>query len=153
VTIERLPRWEGDERGSGIGNARTFVGAVDDLRAAMLAERWVAEDPDVHLLPKIRDHFAGSPSELRLRDYAVSEGLLVVELEAPAKMRPADIRSAVFAVVGTIVETATFIRESGTTGPAQSRVFDLLTGSLDGDSPFAGHGHTVRIVVTRGPDL
>ena len=146
------PRWEGDERGYGNRDGRAFAGGVEALKNAMLVEGWVAEDPDTHLLPQILAHFEGSPGPLRLRRSDVIDDSLVVELEAPAELRPAEIRRAVFGVVGSIAETATFVREIHPDAAADMRIFELSTGSHDGDSPFAGHGHTVKFLVTRSGD-
>ena len=142
-------RWEGDERGAGTRDGRAFAPGVEAFKNAMLAEGWVAEDPHIHLLPQILAHFEGPSGPLRLRTSHVSAGSLVVELEAPEEVRPAEIRRAVFGVVGAIAETATFVREIRTEGAAGIRIFELSTGSLDGDSPFAGHGHIVKFLVTR----
>ena len=142
------PRWEGDERGSGTRDGRAFAGGLEALRKAMLVEGWIAEDPHIHLLPQILAHFDGSSRPLRLRGSAVHDGSLVVELEAPNEMRPAEIRRAVFGVVGAIAESATFVREIHTDEAAEPRIFELSTGTLDGDSPFATHGHTVTFLVS-----
>jgi len=40
------------------------------------------------------------------------------------------------------------MRESARDG---AMVFDVVTGMLDGDGPYAGHGHLVRFVVTTLP--
>jgi hypothetical protein len=150
---DRLPRWEGDLRGSGSADGRAFAVGIDALKAAMVVEGWVAEDPDIHLLPQIVKQVGRPGSQLRLRHAVESDGLLLVDLEAPRDTTPAEIRRAVFVVIGRIAEQATFVRESSTSEAAESRVYDLLTGSLDGDSPFAGHGHMVRFRVARGDEI
>jgi len=142
-------RWEGDERGAGTRDGRAFAPGVEAFKNAMLAEGWVSEDPHIHLLPQILAYFEGPSGPLRLRTSHESAGSLVVELEAPEAMRPAELRRALFGVVGAIAETATFVREIRAEGQAEIRVFELSTGSLDGDSPFAGHGHLVKFLVTR----
>ncbi len=143
------PRWEGDERGSGTRDGRAFAGGVEAFRAAMLLAGWVAEDPQTHLLPQILAYFEGSSGLLRLRRSDVIDDSLVVELEAPEGSRPAEIRRAVFAVAGSIAESSTFVREIRMDAADQMRTFELSTGTLDGDSPFAGHGHTLKFLVTR----
>jgi hypothetical protein len=47
--------------------------------------------------------------------------------------------------VATIAETVTILHEPAV---EQGRVLEVLTGSADGDGPFAGHGHTLRFSVT-----
>jgi hypothetical protein len=47
-------RWDIDERGRGVADARHFADGARELVDAMVEEDWVAEDPDAHLLPHIR---------------------------------------------------------------------------------------------------
>jgi hypothetical protein len=43
-------RWDGDERGEGVGDASDFAPAATTLVEAMRRRHWVAEQPDLHLL-------------------------------------------------------------------------------------------------------
>jgi hypothetical protein len=49
-----------------------------------------------------------------------------------------------YALIATIAETVTVVHEPPA---ARGRVLEVLSGSADGDGPFAGHGHTIRLVV------
>ena len=57
-------------------------------------------------------------------------------------------RVAAFAILGTFAESSTHVVEAS---PDIGRevVFGATTGVLDGDGPFAPHGHTARIRVRR----
>jgi hypothetical protein len=50
------------------------------------------------------------------------------------------IRAAIFTLVGSISEPATYVRQRG-------RTFEVVTGFVEGDSTFAPHGHTLRFEV------
>jgi hypothetical protein len=43
-----------------------------------------------------------------------------------------------------VAESVTFVRELDDSG---RRRYEVCTGTLDGDSPFSGHGHVLRFVV------
>jgi hypothetical protein len=51
-----------------------------------------------------------------------------------------EARVAVFALLGSIAEPATYVRQRGL-------AFELVTGFLDGDSAFEPHGHAIRVSV------
>jgi hypothetical protein len=57
-------RWDGDERGDGVADAATFVDGAAELIAAMRRPNWVAEQPEVHLLPHLER--ACEPLPLRI---------------------------------------------------------------------------------------
>src|SRR5947209_3029975 len=61
-------RWEGDERGRGIGDGEWIAPTVARLLDALGLSDWVAEEPDVHLLPHLRRACAlpGSPGPGRM---------------------------------------------------------------------------------------
>ena len=136
-------RWDTDERGHGIADARQFADGARDLVAAMETTDWVAEEPEAHLLPHIRRVCDGSP--LSLVDAEVAEdGVLVVKLrwEGGDESHWPDV----WRVIGSFAESASYLhhgREDGT------EVFDVVTGMLAGETHFAPHGHTVRLRVTR----
>jgi len=48
-------RWDTDERGHGVGDARASLGAIQELADLAASSEWVAEDPEAHLLPGLRD--------------------------------------------------------------------------------------------------
>jgi hypothetical protein len=134
-------RWDGDERGEGVADAAAFVAGVGELLAAMQAPAWVAEDPDLHLLPHLRRACEALP--LELGGTAVADGVFEVELRwTGPERRPAEVRAAVFGLVGTFAESASYVRER------PGGLFDVVTGMLDSDGFFAAHGHTLRITVS-----
>jgi hypothetical protein len=107
---------------------------------------WVAEDPEVHLLPHLVAALGRPDIPMRLlRTRTDADGRFLVDLEwtgpAPARRQQ---RAAIFAVVGAIAESATAVheepREDGAT-------FEVVTGLLEGDGPFASHGHALVLRV------
>ena len=127
-------RWDTDERGRGVGSAEAFLEAADALREHMARPDWVAEDPEQHLLPHLRQGFD-------IREWRVVDGALEVDLAWRGERSPGAIRAAVFALIGTVAEAATLVRAVG------DDLFEVVTGQLDGDGSFAAHGHTLRLRV------
>jgi hypothetical protein len=137
-------RWDTDERGRGVASAEAYLEHVDALRAAMAEADWVSEDPEHHLLPHIR-RFCDASDVLRLDDWSIEDGVLVLDLTTAATSWGAR-RVAVHQLIGTFAEPATLVREL-----KQDHDFVVVTGVLEGDSVFAPHGHTVRLRVGGGP--
>ena len=134
-------RWEGDERGRGIADAASFAPGATELVAAMRTDGWVAEDPDDHLRPHLERACRSLPLELRGARLA-SDGTYEVELVWCGRERgTGDVRSAVFALAGSVAETASYVRQRRDDG---ALVYELVTGMIDDGSPFAPHGHAVR---------
>src|SRR5262245_1801537 len=142
-------RWDGDERGEGVAEATAFAAGAIELVDAMRRPRWVAEEPEVHLLPHIERACRTLP--LDIADAGVdAEGSFDLRLrwteQAPSV---GQVRAAVFALGGTLAEVSTCVRPRRPTAQAdegQTLVFEVVTGIL-GDGAFAPHGHTVRITV------
>ena len=134
-------RWEGDEHGRGVANAEAFVHGASELLEAMQAADWVAEQPEVHLLPHLREACASLPLDI-VDARTAADGVFEVELRWRGEGAGiGEIRATVFALVGSIAEVATYVRQR------EGRVFELATGILSRDSHFAPHGHTVRFSV------
>ena len=137
-------RWDGDERGVGVGDGAPFRQGVEALREAMGEAGWVAEDPDVHLLPHVR-RACEAGGRFRLVRAGDDDAVYVVTLEwrsdRPTK---AALREDVFAVVGAFAELSTHVRQRATADPVE---FDVTTGMLGGETPFRPHGHLVRLRV------
>ncbi len=57
-------RWDGDERGEGVADATAFVDGAVELVDAMRHPSWVAEEPEVHLLPHIERACRTLPLEI-----------------------------------------------------------------------------------------
>ena len=141
-------RWEGDERGAGVGDGEIFRSGVDALSRTMAEPRWVAEDPDVHLLPHIRRACQAS-GRLRVVDTRVEGPLYAVTLEWTARDgRRRGLREDVFTLIGAFAELSTHVQER----PVDLAVeFDVTTGMLAGETGFASHGHVVRLRVVGEP--
>jgi hypothetical protein len=142
-------RWDTDERGNGIGDAHAFVAGLSELADAMQASDWVAEDADAHLLPHLRR--ACQPLGLELVD-AVTTADAVYEVRvavADREKRIGETRAAIFALIGSIAESATYVRQRR--HDSGEVVFEVVTGMLASDSAFRSHGHTLRIHVVDAP--
>jgi hypothetical protein len=143
------PRWDGDVRGVGVADAGAWRSLVASLADITAEDGWVAEEPEAHLLPHLVAAAESGPLRIR-RAETDADGTFVVELRWVVAGEPTRraIRSALFALLATIAETLTLVHEP----PArQGLELEVLTGALDGDGPFAGHGHTIRLTVAR-PD-
>ena len=131
--------------GRGVADASDLAPEAERLTAAMRRPDWVAEDPEVHLLPHLERACAEPGSPLRLAAWSVDGGGIFVVRVDPLGAFP-DRRSrrvAVHRLLAAVAEGHTFIHEDGATG-----AFEGVTGMLDGDTGFAGHGHRIRIVVS-----
>ena len=137
-------RWDGDERGEGIADARSFAPGAAELVEAMQSRNWVAEQPELHLLPHLQRSCESLPLEL-IDARASEDGSFDVELRwTGERTRIADVRAAIFALVGGFAEVSTYVRQRRSAGAPV--VFEIVTGIL-GDGSFAPHGHTVRLSV------
>ena len=141
-------RWDGDERGEGVADATAFAAGVVELVDAMRLPTWVAEDPEIHLLPHIERACQTLPFEIEGAGVS-PEGSYDLHLRWTERAAPVgQVRAAAFALVGSFAEVSTYVRQRRITGSAhedETLVFEVVTGSLDGT--FAPHGHTIRIVV------
>lgn len=141
-------RWDGDERGDGVADASQFVDGADELIAAMRRPNWVAEQPELHLLPHLEQACESLP--FRILDARTSDdGSYDVELAwTGGEAGVGAIRGAVFALLGSIAEPASYVRQcrSETDG---TLAFEIVTGIVD-EAPFTPHGHTLRLSVAAG---
>jgi hypothetical protein len=141
-------RWDDDERGTGVADASPFVDGAAELIAAMRRPNWVAEHPELHLLPHLEHACESLP--FRILDAHVSpDGVYELQLgwtgddDAGVGL----IRASMFGLLGSIAEPASFIRERRTDAPTLL-TFEVVTGIVD-ETPFTPHGHTLRLSVTR----
>jgi hypothetical protein len=81
---------------------------VDQFRSAIAIDGWVAEDPEVHLLPSLRDATAANKGELV--DSEVVESVLVLRILLPGEGRRG-ARQIAMSILGAVAEEASFIRE------------------------------------------
>jgi hypothetical protein len=142
-------RWDDDERGYGVADARQLVAGARELVAAFDARNWVAEDPELHLKPHV-DAWWQADGRLGLTSaYKDDLGAFILDLNwlgGPAG--PGEVRAAVYALIGQFAESATYVRQRREANgrPVPKLRFEVGTGELDGT--FASHGHTVLINVT-----
>jgi len=143
--LARRRRWDTDARGVGVADARAWRPLVASLTDVTETDGWVAEEPEAHLLPHLVTAAEAGPVRIR-RAATEADGTFVVELDWVEKQEATRraVRMALFDLVATVAETLTVVHE-----PPAARGFELevLTGVLDGEGVFAGHGHTIRLAV------
>ena len=149
-------RWEGDSRGRGIGDAGQLVPGASELVAAFTAPDWVAEQPEAHLRPHIED-WCRRDGRLALTQASADDtNAYVLELAWRGEATGVgQVRAAVFALIGSFAEAATYVRqrrvEADGDGSAVRLRFEIGTGELAPDTRFLPHGHAVVINVTAAP--
>lgn len=140
-TADPRRRWDTDDRFTGVADARDFAAAADELLRLANLPGWVAEDPDVHMVPHLRD---SGPTGLRLLDISTSDaGVLNVTAEHRPGAGRRDIRMQAWTLIGTVAEMLASVREHATDDGV---VFEVMTGVPEGGH-FATHGHTLRLTV------
>jgi hypothetical protein len=105
-------RWDGDERGYGIGDADQLVLGANELVAAFREPAWVAEQPELHLRPHV-EAWCERDQRLLLTDAHTDEqNAYVLDFEwraAPGSV--GEVRAAVFCLIGQFAESATYVRQ------------------------------------------
>lgn len=145
-------RWEGDERGRGVGDAAQLVPGVSELLGALGEPGWVAEDPEVHLRPHI-ETWCERDGRLALSGaYTDERHAYVLDLAWRGEsVGVGEARAAVFALIGFFAESATYVRQRRDAGggdPSRPILqFEVGTGELAPDAMFSPHGHVVVINV------
>jgi hypothetical protein len=140
-----IGRWDDDERGRGIADAGVLREGASELLDAFAAAEWVAEEPDLHLLPRIRD-WCERDDRLELTGAggdATGAYVVSVMWRGPARSIGA-ATAAAFALIGSFAESATYVRQRRDPGALR---FEVGTGMLASDSSFEPHGHLVVIEV------
>ncbi|HEV2027813.1 MAG TPA: hypothetical protein VGS16_04685 [Candidatus Dormibacteraeota bacterium] len=136
-------RWDSDERGRGVADARGSLAAIQQLAELAGAKDWVTEDPETHLMPGLRER--AEVSGLVIDSYEVEpDGALRVRLTCTTRQSRREIRQSVWSILGGVAELTTFVREVGS---ADSITFEIVTGIPPGEGPFATHGHVLRLQV------
>jgi hypothetical protein len=139
-------RWDTDERGRGVGDARANLPAIEQLAELAALPDWVTEEAEAHLLPGLNKAIAGTG--LTIRSAAIDpDGALRLELSSAGAKKPRDLRQAVWTALGGVAEITTHVHESRAEGQTS---FDVVTGIAPGGR-FATHGHTLRLVVSETP--
>src|SRR3954447_639740 len=143
-------RWDGDDRGVGVGDGVQLVPGAGELVAALSAPGWVAEHPEIHLRPHV-EAWCERDRRLALTDAYTDERhayiLAVQWCGAPGSVGA--VRAAVFSLIGSFAEGATYVRQrrvGGDAADAQPKLpFEVGTGELPPDARFEPHGHVVVI--------
>lgn len=142
------PRWEDDTRFVGVGSAASLLPVVEAFVAAARDDGWVAEEPVLHLRPKLDAWLADAPAGLWRDVTLTTDGLwLVIDVTWTGDGRLRDLRADAYALLGSFAELDTFVTQR-VEPKTRIVVFELATGLPEGH--FAPHGHLVRLVV-RGP--
>jgi hypothetical protein len=137
-------RWTDDERGQGVASASRFAPGIEELLAASKSPDWVAEEPELHLLPHMQAALEGLSLGL-VSTRVHHDGVFEVELRwTGGQVGQGAIRAGIFELIGSFAESATSVRQRGS---GTSLVFEVVTGLLEGDSEFVSHGHTVRFLI------
>jgi hypothetical protein len=136
-------RWDTDERGRGVADARASLPAIQQLVELAGSEDWVAEDPETHLLPGLRERV--EVSGLVVESVEVEpDGALRVRLRSSTKRSRRELRQSVWSILGGVAELASFVRETRSDDWIS---FEVVTGNPRDDGPFATHGHVIRLEV------
>jgi hypothetical protein len=137
-------RWDTDERGRGMGDARANLPAIQQLAELAGSSDWVAEDPEAHLVPGLRERV--EISGLAIQSIEVEpDGALTVRLTSASRQSSREVRQSVWSLLGGVAELTTFVRETRSGG---SISFEVVTGIPPGGS-FATHGHVLRLQVAQ----
>jgi hypothetical protein len=112
---------------------------------------WVAEQPELHLLPHV-DAWCRQDRRLALtRADADGTHAYVLDLEwRGASGGVGATRMAVFSLIGSFAESATYVRQRRVAGDGSAITlqFEVGTGELAPEASFEPHGHVVLINVT-----
>lgn len=144
-------RWEGDERGKGVADARALAPGAGELADAMRTPNWVAERPDVHLLPHVERACESLPLVVAGARTS-ADGTFELRLRSTQEeASTGEVKAAVFSLLGSFAETATYVRQRRV-DPADASggalLFEIVTGFLPSDTAFVPHGHSVRVSVS-----
>ena len=146
------PRWEGDSRGRGIGDAAQLVPGANELVGAFTHPSWVAEEPELHLWPHV-EAWCQRDERLVLTDAFVDDrNAYVLDLQwCGASAGVGQARAAIFYLIGSFAESATYVRQrrvaSDSSGSEMKLQFEVGTGELTPDARYDPHRHVVVINV------
>ena len=137
-------RWEGDERGIGIGSGERVAPYITSFLREIGADSWLTEDPVRHLGPKLEEWLAGPGAGLWTLESldATDDGWLEIRALWRRAGRARDLRADVAALVGSFAEAQTMLV---TVGSGLTATFVVATGQPS-DAEFAAHGHLVRVI-------
>jgi hypothetical protein len=143
MTADSRRRWDTDDRLVGVADASGFAQGIEELAELARRPGWVAEEPEAHLVPHLRD---ANITGLQLVECQTrQDGVLAVSGTYTPDTSRHDLRQRAWALLGSIAEPAASVREHL---DGQAVVFEVVTGIPDGSGPFASHGHSVRLTLT-----
>jgi hypothetical protein len=138
--------------GRGVGSAVQLVPGAGELTAAFGRPDWVAEQPELQLLPHV-EAWCHHDRRLALTG-AHSDGTRAYVLDLEWRSTAGSfgaVRAAVFSLIGSFAESASYVRQrrvvSDDGGHAPELRFEVGTGELGSDARFVPHGHVVLINV------
>jgi hypothetical protein len=139
-------RWDGDERGTGVGDVTRLTPGAAELADAMTLPGWVAEEPELHLSPHLRvwlEHH----DELTLDGVHVDEdGAYLMDLTWEGRLGDlAGLRAAAYSLIGSVAETASYVRQRRGDGLV---TYEVATGIVGAEAHFAPHGHVLFLRVS-----
>jgi hypothetical protein len=125
--------------------------------AAFSQSDWVAEQPEIHLRPHV-EAWCQRDQRLALVGENTNDGLAyVLDLEwRGANRGVGEARAAVFPLIGSFAESATYVRQRRVNGEGSTTKFrfEVGTGELAPDARFVPHGHLVPCLSGRdGADM
>ena len=90
-----------------------------------------------------------APASGREHARGSDDGSFVVLLRwTGSTFRQAEVRAAVFSLIGSFAEVSTYVRQLSDRATEGTLSFEVVTGILRGESHFEPHGHTLRISVS-----
>jgi hypothetical protein len=128
-----------------MADGASLAPGVQRLLEAMAQPNWVAEDPDAHLLPALREAGSRPGSPWTLRSAELQDGLYRLTVDwagQPATL--SQLRADAYALIGAIAEGATNIHQQVL---ASGVNYEVVTGLLEEQTPFRSHGHLLRLHV------
>ena len=133
-------RWDGDERGHGIAGGESHAPLARRLVRALELPDWVAEDPEIHLLPHLERAALGLG--FGLGGAAMDGATYELRLTWLGEKGRRPLRRAAHALIGAVAEESTHVFEWV---DDDAVVFDVATGMVAEDGHFAPHGHLLRL--------
>ena len=146
-TADSSKRWDTDDRYTGVADASSFAPAIEELAALARRPGWVAENPEIHLIPHLQD--ADVPGLRVLGCQPAGDGVLHVTAEYRTGDSRRDIRLHAWALIAAVAEPAASVREYN---DGSVIIFDVVTGIPENAGPFATHGHTLRLTLNPPAD-
>ncbi|HEY1597577.1 MAG TPA: hypothetical protein VGF74_19420 [Thermoleophilaceae bacterium] len=138
-------RWEGDEQGHGVAHAGRLEPGAQELLDALALPDWVAEQPELHLSPHLRGWLEHNDVFELIDARTDDAGAFIVELSWQGRAGDLrGLRAAAFELLGTVAETATYVRQRR---GGDRVVFEAATGIVGEDAHFAPHGHVIVLDV------